>query len=64
MGVISATRCSGGGGPAPGQSGVPGRQAPSGAGAIELGFPHDFLNRPMTRIVTFGDLKIETVAHR
>ncbi|WP_327096311.1 aldo/keto reductase [Nocardia vinacea] len=29
------------------------------ASAIELGFPHDMLARPMTRGVTFGDLKIE-----
>lgn len=28
------------------------------ASAVELGFPHDFLERPMTRSVTFGDLKI------
>jgi hypothetical protein len=28
------------------------------ASAIELGFPHDFLMRPMTRQVTFGDVKI------
>ncbi|WP_345457078.1 aldo/keto reductase [Actinoallomurus oryzae] len=34
------------------------------ASAIELGFPHEFLNRPMTRNVTFGDLKVETAAHR
>ncbi|NEW28110.1 aldo/keto reductase [Nocardia cyriacigeorgica] len=32
------------------------------ASAIELGFPHDFLARPMTREVTFGDLKIEGAA--
>ncbi|WP_246683626.1 aldo/keto reductase [Labrys sp. KNU-23] len=30
------------------------------ASAIELGFPHDFLNRPMTRNVMFGGLKIPT----
>ncbi|MGV9615283.1 aldo/keto reductase [Nocardia xishanensis] len=29
------------------------------ATAIDLGFPHEFLSRPMTRSVTFGDLKIE-----
>ncbi|WP_019930883.1 aldo/keto reductase [Nocardia sp. BMG111209] len=29
------------------------------ASAIELGFPHEFLDRAMTRAVTFGDLKIE-----
>lgn len=29
---------------------------------IELGFPHEFLNRPLTRSVTFGDLKIEARA--
>ncbi|MEV0357746.1 aldo/keto reductase [Nocardia sp. NPDC050697] len=29
------------------------------ASAIELGFPHDFLRRPVTRSVTFGDLKVE-----
>ena len=29
------------------------------ASAIELGFPHDFLNRPLTRSVTMGDLRIE-----
>ncbi|RDI68782.1 aldo/keto reductase [Nocardia pseudobrasiliensis] len=28
------------------------------ASAIELGFPHDFLERPMTRSVTFGDLRV------
>ncbi|WP_225727060.1 MULTISPECIES: aldo/keto reductase [unclassified Nocardia] len=28
------------------------------ASAIELGFPHDFLARPMTQNVTFGDLKV------
>jgi hypothetical protein len=28
------------------------------AGAIELGFPH-FLERPMTRNMVFGDLRIE-----
>jgi aryl-alcohol dehydrogenase-like predicted oxidoreductase len=27
--------------------------------AIELGFPHDFLNRPMTRTVTMGDVRLE-----
>ena len=27
--------------------------------AVELGFPHDFLDRPMTRNVMFGDLQIE-----
>ncbi|GAA4994722.1 aldo/keto reductase [Actinopolymorpha pittospori] len=30
--------------------------------AIELGFPHDFLARPMTRTVMFGDLKIPTAS--
>ncbi|MGO4336543.1 aldo/keto reductase [Labrys sp. KB_33_2] len=30
------------------------------ASAIELGFPHDFLNRPLTRNVMFGGLKIPT----
>jgi aryl-alcohol dehydrogenase-like predicted oxidoreductase len=29
------------------------------ASAIELGFPHDFLNRPMTRGVMYGGLRIE-----
>jgi aryl-alcohol dehydrogenase-like predicted oxidoreductase len=29
------------------------------ASAIELGFPHDFLTRPMTQNVMFGDLRIE-----
>ncbi|MCM6775669.1 aldo/keto reductase [Nocardia sp. CDC159] len=29
------------------------------ASAVELGFPHDFLDRPMTRSVTVGDLKIQ-----
>ncbi|MGV9817731.1 aldo/keto reductase [Nocardia xishanensis] len=29
------------------------------ATAVDLGFPHEFLSRPMTRSVTFGDLKIE-----
>lgn len=29
------------------------------ASAIELGFPHDFLNRPMTRNVMHGDVKLE-----
>jgi aryl-alcohol dehydrogenase-like predicted oxidoreductase len=28
------------------------------ASAVELGFPHDFLNLPMTRNVMFGDLRI------
>ncbi|HEX3732205.1 MAG TPA: aldo/keto reductase [Mycobacteriales bacterium] len=32
------------------------------ASAIELGFPHDFLNRPMTRNVMHGDAKIETAS--
>ena len=27
--------------------------------AIELGFPHEFLNRPMTRQVMFGGVHIE-----
>jgi aryl-alcohol dehydrogenase-like predicted oxidoreductase len=30
------------------------------ASAVELGFPHDFLARPLTRTVMFGDAKIET----
>jgi aryl-alcohol dehydrogenase-like predicted oxidoreductase len=30
------------------------------ASAIELGFPHEFLARPMTRNVMFGDIKLET----
>lgn len=30
------------------------------ASAIELGFPHDFLNRPLTRNVMLGGLKIPT----
>ena len=29
------------------------------ASAVELGFPHEFLARPMTRNVMFGDLRIE-----
>ncbi|MEV0294087.1 hypothetical protein [Nocardia sp. NPDC050710] len=29
------------------------------ASAVDLGFPHDFLARLMTRSVTFGDLKVE-----
>ncbi|NUS42346.1 MAG: aldo/keto reductase [Mycobacteriaceae bacterium] len=29
------------------------------AGAVELGFPHDFLALPLTRSVTFGDLKVQ-----
>jgi aryl-alcohol dehydrogenase-like predicted oxidoreductase len=29
------------------------------ASAIELGFPHEFLARPMTRNVMFGDIKLE-----
>ncbi|WP_437500068.1 aldo/keto reductase [Sorangium sp. So ce1099] len=28
------------------------------ASAVELGFPHDFLARPLTRSVVFGDVKI------
>jgi aryl-alcohol dehydrogenase-like predicted oxidoreductase len=32
------------------------------ASAIELGFPHDFLNRPMTRGVMYGGLRIEPVS--
>lgn len=28
------------------------------ASAVELGFPHDFLARPLTRAVMFGDLRI------
>jgi len=31
------------------------------ASAIELGFPHDMLARPMTRELTFGGARIETV---
>jgi aryl-alcohol dehydrogenase-like predicted oxidoreductase len=30
------------------------------ASAIELGFPHDFLDLPMTRQVMFGDITLET----
>ncbi|WP_040834201.1 aldo/keto reductase [Nocardia brevicatena] len=29
------------------------------ASAVDLGFPHEFLRRPMTRQVTFGGLKVE-----
>ncbi|MFQ6327431.1 MULTISPECIES: aldo/keto reductase [unclassified Nocardia] len=29
------------------------------ASAIDLGFPHEFLARPMTQSVTFGDLKVQ-----
>ncbi|MFF0529684.1 aldo/keto reductase [Nocardia amikacinitolerans] len=29
------------------------------ATAVDLGFPHEFLARPMVRSVTFGDVKIE-----
>ncbi|MEV0340473.1 aldo/keto reductase [Nocardia sp. NPDC050713] len=29
------------------------------ATSVDLGFPHEFLARPLTRSVTFGDLKIE-----
>jgi diketogulonate reductase-like aldo/keto reductase len=29
---------------------------------IELGFPHDFLARPMTRNVMFGDVQIEAAS--
>jgi aryl-alcohol dehydrogenase-like predicted oxidoreductase len=32
------------------------------ASGIELGFPHEFLNRPLTRNVMFGDLRIETAS--
>ncbi|GAB3964092.1 aldo/keto reductase [Actinoallomurus acanthiterrae] len=32
--------------------------------AIELGFPHDFLARPMTRNVMFGDVRFERPADR
>jgi aryl-alcohol dehydrogenase-like predicted oxidoreductase len=32
------------------------------ASAIELGFPHDFLTRPMTRQVMFGNLRLETAS--
>jgi aryl-alcohol dehydrogenase-like predicted oxidoreductase len=28
------------------------------ASRIELGFPHDFINRPLTRSAAFGDLKV------
>lgn len=35
---------------------------PESASAVDLGFPPEFLRRPMTRQVTFGDLKIETAA--
>jgi aryl-alcohol dehydrogenase-like predicted oxidoreductase len=28
------------------------------ASAVELGFPHDFMARPLTRNVVFGDVKI------
>jgi aryl-alcohol dehydrogenase-like predicted oxidoreductase len=31
------------------------------ASAIELGFPHDFLQRPLTRSVVFGGVTIEGV---
>jgi aryl-alcohol dehydrogenase-like predicted oxidoreductase len=31
------------------------------ASAVELGFPHDLLTRPMTRSVVFGDVTIEGV---
>jgi hypothetical protein len=29
------------------------------ASAVDLGFPHEFLNRPMTQNVTFGDLTVQ-----
>jgi aryl-alcohol dehydrogenase-like predicted oxidoreductase len=32
------------------------------ASAIELGFPHDFLDRPMTRQVMFGDIRLDTAS--
>jgi aryl-alcohol dehydrogenase-like predicted oxidoreductase len=32
------------------------------ASAIELGFPHDFLARPMTRQVMFGNLRLDTAS--
>ncbi|MET9019066.1 hypothetical protein ABZV93_03700 [Actinopolymorpha sp. NPDC004070] len=31
---------------------------PEAASAVELGFPHDFLARPMTRNVVFGDVRL------
>ena len=34
------------------------------ASAIEPGFPHDFLNRPMTRNVMSGDVKLELATSR
>jgi aryl-alcohol dehydrogenase-like predicted oxidoreductase len=37
------------------------RQRLDDASAIELGFPHDFLNRPTTKQMMFGDLKIDQV---
>lgn len=33
------------------------------ASAVELGFPHEFLTRPMTQNVMFGDLRIERNRH-
>jgi hypothetical protein len=30
--------------------------------AIELGFPHDFLNRPMTRQVMFGEIRLDAAS--
>jgi hypothetical protein len=30
------------------------------ASAVELVFPHDFLQRPMTRAVMFGDIKLSS----
>jgi hypothetical protein len=32
------------------------------ASAIELGFPHDSLDRPMTRQVMFGDIRLDTAS--
>jgi aryl-alcohol dehydrogenase-like predicted oxidoreductase len=32
------------------------------ASAVELGFPHDMLARPMTRRVVFGDVKLEAAS--
>jgi hypothetical protein len=32
------------------------------ASAIELGFAHDFLDRPMTRQVMFGDIRLDTAS--
>jgi aryl-alcohol dehydrogenase-like predicted oxidoreductase len=38
------------------------RQRLDEASAIEMGFPHAMLTRPLTRAVMFGDLKIEARA--